>query len=123
MLNLFQDAGQISLVDELVLNACLLKVLDYKLNNLRQCGPMRLSHAFSLLAVTGASNASLAETKQRRSGNFKGEMISAHNFFRAQHGARELTWNSVLAQKAQKWANTCNWSHDVRTAPRARLPK
>lgn len=83
---------------------------------------MRLSNAFGFLAITGMATASPVEIEERQSGDFKGEMISAHNFFRGQHGATPLTWNNDLANKAQNWANTCNWSHDVSNPLPSPLP-
>lgn len=40
-----------------------------------------------------------------------GQYLSAHNRFRAQHGADPLTWNTELASKAQEWANKCVFQH------------
>ena len=39
------------------------------------------------------------------------QYLAAHNNFRAQHGARALTWNGDLANKAQQWANRCVFEH------------
>jgi uncharacterized protein YkwD len=38
-------------------------------------------------------------------------MLSAHNSFRAQHGASPMTWSNELASKAQQWANGCVFKH------------
>jgi len=37
--------------------------------------------------------------------------LKAHNDFRAKHGARPLTWDNTLSQKAQSWANRCVFKH------------
>ncbi|KAG7099397.1 hypothetical protein E1B28_001250 [Marasmius oreades] len=37
--------------------------------------------------------------------------LSAHNSIRAQHGAADLTWSDDAANKAQTWANNCNFEH------------
>jgi len=37
--------------------------------------------------------------------------LSAHNSFRALHGANALTWSDELAAKAQQWANGCQFKH------------
>jgi uncharacterized protein YkwD len=37
--------------------------------------------------------------------------LSAHNSFRAQHGASPLSWSDDLASKAQQWANGCDFKH------------
>lgn len=65
------------------------------------------------LATAGMATAAPAELEQRPRGNFKAEMLAAHNFFRGQHGAEPLSWKGNLASKAQDWADTCRWSHDV----------
>ncbi|KID72465.1 Protein PRY1 [Metarhizium brunneum] len=74
---------------------------------------MRLSSISILtLATAGMATAAPAELEQRPRGNFKDEMLAAHNFFRGQHGAEPLSWKGNLASKAQDWADTCRWSHD-----------
>ncbi|KAI5476035.1 hypothetical protein MNV49_000464 [Pseudohyphozyma bogoriensis] len=37
--------------------------------------------------------------------------LTAHNSYRAQHGAVALTWNQELSNAAQTWANKCNFVH------------
>jgi uncharacterized protein YkwD len=37
--------------------------------------------------------------------------LSAHNGFRAKHGASPLTWSATLAAKAQEWASQCVFQH------------
>ncbi|TWU74604.1 hypothetical protein ED733_000997 [Metarhizium rileyi] len=73
---------------------------------------MRLSSIFSVLAATGLSAAAPTQVEERQGGDFQGEMIAAHNFYRGQHDAKPLSWNNNLAIDAQNWANTCNWAHD-----------
>ncbi|KAG6050981.1 hypothetical protein E4U17_006320 [Claviceps sp. LM77 group G4] len=60
----------------------------------------------TLLAVASASPTA------RATNNFQSEMLASHNYFRSQHSANSLTWDSALAQSSQTWANTCNFSHD-----------
>jgi hypothetical protein len=43
--------------------------------------------------------------------SFANDYLQAHNSFRAQHGARALTWSPALAVKAQNWANRCEFKH------------
>jgi len=38
-------------------------------------------------------------------------MLSAHNSFRASHGAPAMTWSNNLAAAAQSWANGCKFKH------------
>ncbi|KAG6278366.1 hypothetical protein E4U47_005681 [Claviceps purpurea] len=60
----------------------------------------------TLLAVASAS------PTDRATKDFKTEMLASHNYFRSQHSADPLTWDTALAQSSQTWANTCNFSHD-----------
>ena len=39
------------------------------------------------------------------------EALTAHNDFRAQHGASPLTWNEDLAAAANSWASRCVMEH------------
>lgn len=45
------------------------------------------------------------------SGDDIGQYLAAHNGFRAQHNAPALSWNDLLASKAQEWANKCHFQH------------
>ncbi|KAG5917414.1 hypothetical protein E4U61_002744 [Claviceps capensis] len=60
----------------------------------------------TLLAVASAS------PTVRATKDFETEMLASHNYFRGQHSANPLTWDTALAQSSQTWANTCNFSHD-----------
>lgn len=44
---------------------------------------------------------------------FQAAIIKATNFYRGQHGASDLTWNSTSASYAQNWANPCAFKHSV----------
>ncbi|KID74505.1 Protein PRY2 [Metarhizium brunneum] len=70
---------------------------------------MRLSSILPTLTATGMAMA--APAKRAPSGDFKGEMLAAHNFFRSQHGVDDLKWSDALASKAQNWANDCKYQH------------
>lgn len=41
----------------------------------------------------------------------RAEFLNAHNEVRLQHGAVPLTWSSSLADKAEQWANQCQFKH------------
>jgi len=43
--------------------------------------------------------------------NVQDVALSAHNSFRAQHGASPLSWSDELAGKAQQWASACVFKH------------
>lgn len=44
---------------------------------------------------------------------FKNDMLVAHNFYRAQHGAAALVWNDTSAKYAADWAKGCVFEHSV----------
>lgn len=72
---------------------------------------MRLSSILPTLTATGMAMA--APAKREPSGDFKGQMLDAHNFFRKQHSADPLVWDDKLATKALNWAKGCQWGHSV----------
>jgi len=41
----------------------------------------------------------------------RAEFLNAHNEVRKQHGAVPLTWSTSLAEKAEQWANQCQFKH------------
>lgn len=65
---------------------------------------------FGLAALASATPVAM---EARQSGDFRQEMLDAHNFFRAQHGANPVSWNDDAANVAQNWANQCQWQHQV----------
>ncbi|KHN98715.1 extracellular SCP domain-containing protein Pry1 [Metarhizium album ARSEF 1941] len=73
---------------------------------------MRLQSILAALAATGLAGAAPTSLEEEHDGNFKDEILAAHNFFRRQHGADPFSWNQKLARGAQDWAETCNFSHD-----------
>jgi pathogenesis-related protein 1 len=66
-----------------------------------------LSALYSLLLV------SAHPTHQSRAiaSSISSQFLQAHNNIRAQHGAKGLAWSQTLADKAQEWANQCDFSH------------
>ncbi|KII95013.1 hypothetical protein PLICRDRAFT_169713 [Plicaturopsis crispa FD-325 SS-3] len=68
-----------------------------------------------LLALLSPAFASLS-TPHRRShrlvrADVASEYLTAHNNIRAEFGANALTWSDDLANKAQTWANECQFRH------------
>ncbi|EME79984.1 uncharacterized protein MYCFIDRAFT_18029, partial [Pseudocercospora fijiensis CIRAD86] len=45
------------------------------------------------------------------SSSFQNEVLNSTNWYRAQHEAAPLTWNSTLASYAQDYAKNCIWKH------------
>ncbi|KAI9814776.1 MAG: hypothetical protein M1827_003042 [Pycnora praestabilis] len=42
---------------------------------------------------------------------FQSDILAAHNFYRSEHNATSLSWNTSLATYGTKWANGCNFKH------------
>jgi uncharacterized protein YkwD len=38
-------------------------------------------------------------------------VLQRHNSYRERHGVPALTWDAALAQRAQQWADHCQWAH------------
>lgn len=64
-----------------------------------------LAHAYPLHAR--------AQTLTSRGVNIfqRAEFLNAHNEVRKEHGAVPLTWSTSLAEKAEQWANQCQFKH------------
>lgn len=67
----------------------------------------------AMLGFAAVASATPVAMEARQSGDFRQEMLDAHNFFRAQHGANPVSWNDDAAAVAQNWANQCRWQHQV----------
>ena len=53
-----------------------------------------------------------SEPMQPYAAAWKGDVLNAHNAFRADHCAPALTWADDLAASAQAWADACVFTHD-----------
>ncbi|KAF9125933.1 hypothetical protein BG015_004802 [Linnemannia schmuckeri] len=43
--------------------------------------------------------------------DFKNEVLTQHNRYRAQYGARPLTWSDALYPGTLQWASQCRFQH------------
>jgi hypothetical protein len=50
-------------------------------------------------------------TSYTNSENLQADILNSTNFYRYEHNATALTWNSSLASFAQSWASHCRWKH------------
>jgi len=74
--------------------------------------PPTTSPVVSKESASTESNASSAGGNTDGSANADIQAyLTAHNSFRAQHGAAALTWSDEAASKAQQWANGCDFKH------------
>ncbi|PPQ76412.1 hypothetical protein CVT24_012629 [Panaeolus cyanescens] len=78
----------------------------------RRANPTTTSRAESVAntANSNANNTPASSGGSTSSADIQA-YLSAHNTIRAQHGAAPLTWSNDLADKAQQWANGCQFEH------------
>ncbi|TAQ83946.1 hypothetical protein B7494_g7732 [Chlorociboria aeruginascens] len=43
--------------------------------------------------------------------SFESSMLEGHNFYRSEHNASALSWNTTSADYAANWASACNFEH------------
>ncbi|KAF9448246.1 PR-1-like protein [Macrolepiota fuliginosa MF-IS2] len=71
-------------------------------------------NTFGALAAPTAPSYHLSNrdpTTIRRSSAQIGAFLQGHNTVRAKHNAKPLTWSVPLAEKAEQWADACNFRH------------
>lgn len=61
---------------------------------------------FAVFSLSAFAHASAIESR-----DVNGDVLNAHNSFRAKHGAAPLKWSTTLAAAAQKWINNCQFKH------------
>lgn len=66
---------------------------------------------FSILSSTAVSAVVIPSSVLSPRTTFQSELLSTHNAVRANHGASPLTWSYSLAEKAEEWADGCNFAH------------
>lgn len=71
------------------------------------CAPI----AGVVAAVVVATLSTAGPAHAAPSAAFKNDVLTQHNKYRAQYGARPLTWSDALAVDAQKWAEGCKFEH------------
>ncbi|KAL3417816.1 SCP-like extracellular protein [Phlyctema vagabunda] len=66
----------------------------------------------AVVTVTGSAPTPEATSSQYTSDStFQSSILDAHNFYRAQHNASDLSWNDTSADFAQDWSDECNFRH------------
>jgi len=63
--------------------------------------------------TTGSAPAATASASSQYTSDsdFQSAMLDAHNFYRTEHNASALTWNSTSTTYASNWANGCAFKH------------
>lgn len=70
--------------------------------------PKRNPEIVTIYATAAASAPSASYTTQS---SLIDSTLNSTNYFRSQHNATALTWNTSLADAASSWASTCQWRH------------
>ena len=69
--------------------------------------------AISTITITGNAPAVPTSSSYTSDSDFKSSMLKAHNFYRGEHNASNLSWNDTSAEYASNWANACVFKHSV----------
>ncbi|KAG0650893.1 PRY family cell wall 2 [Hyphodiscus hymeniophilus] len=69
------------------------------------------SPAVSTITRTATSPPVPTSTSFTSDSAFETAMLAAHNFYRKEHNASALTWNSTSAKYAASWAGNCVFKH------------
>ncbi|KAH8665200.1 CAP domain-containing protein [Tricladium varicosporioides] len=74
--------------------------------------PVLAATIVSTVTLTGsASTPTVTSTSYTDDKTFKNDMLVAHNFYRAEHGAVALVWNDTSARYAADWSKACVFEH------------
>ncbi|KAH8703409.1 CAP domain-containing protein [Talaromyces proteolyticus] len=65
----------------------------------------------TIVTVTAQPAHSTTSPSYTNSTQLQLDSLTQTNFYRQQHNASALTWNTTLASYAQNWADHCNWKH------------
>jgi hypothetical protein len=80
-----------------------------------------LAAVASTITITASTAPTPTSTSYTSDADFENTTLAAHNFYRAEHNASALTWNTTSATYAAKWAGNCNFVHSVSRTPFAVL--
>jgi len=69
----------------------------------------------STIIATVTAAPAPASTSYTNDTIFHSQILLAHNFYRTEHGVKNLTWNDTSARTAQKYSAGCVWKHSVGT--------
>lgn len=69
----------------------------------------------SLVAKGGLTARQVSDGTMTNNEKFKRAMLYGHYYFRRQHGASALAWNTNNAAKSSAYAAKCKFAHSVRS--------
>lgn len=61
--------------------------------------------------VTQSATPQATSTSYTSDTTFETDILAAHNFYRSEHSASALTWNSTSAKTATSWSSACAFKH------------
>jgi len=64
-----------------------------------------------VVTVTASSAPSPTSPSYTDAETFQQDMLTAHNFYRDEHGVEDLVWNETSAEFAADWAEGCRFEH------------
>jgi hypothetical protein len=69
--------------------------------------------ATSIITVSQTSPPMPTSSSYTSDSDFQSAMLIAHNFYRGEHNASNLSWNDTSATYASNWAKPCVFKHSV----------
>ncbi|PVH85692.1 PR-1-like protein [Cadophora sp. DSE1049] len=70
-----------------------------------------LSTPAPVVTITASTAPSPTSPSYTDADTFQNDMLTAHNFYRGEHGVEELVWNETSAEFAADWAEGCRFEH------------
>jgi len=69
------------------------------------------SPASTIVETAAAPNPTSTSEQYTSDSVFQSTVLNSTNFYRSEHNATSLTWNSSLSSFALSWAQKCQWAH------------
>jgi uncharacterized protein YkwD len=70
-----------------------------------------------VVTITAANPIPTDPPQYTSDSSFQAAILNSTNFYRTEHNASALTWNTSLATYAANWAKPCVFEHSVRRRP------
>lgn len=71
-----------------------------------------ICHAATITStITQSATPQATSTSYTSDTQFETDILAAHNFYRSEHNASSLTWNTTSAKTATSWSSGCEFKH------------
>ena len=77
------------------------------------CGSLAQTIVITTQIVTAPSSTPTSSPQYTSDVDFQSAILNSTNFFRTEHNATAVTWNSSLADYANNYATNCQFQHSV----------